>query len=282
MKKTCFALIPVIAALCFIPTVAEATALSDLTAATAGNTLANGNNVQDWHWDTLTGGGPGLKLESSSTGAPTSGQDLLEVLSTGANSTSGAVTRNGYFATSRTGTNSTDYGVYAEAGGGSHNYAIYGNTNQTNAGDLGVWGDARGASGATYGIYGTNASATGYAGYFNNSNGGYAAAFMGGNVGIGTATPSTLLHAYGGVITDTQTALGTTSTDGLVLTNTTAAANNAQQYSPRLHFTGQALENQRDRRKPDRRFHPRIAARSRHSQPIRQPCLEQSGQWRWL
>lgn len=34
-------------------------------------------------------------------------------------------------------------------------------------------------------------------------------------------------------------AIGTTSTDGLLLTNTTAAAVGAQQYSPRLHLTGQ-------------------------------------------
>jgi hypothetical protein len=57
-----------------------------------------------------------------------------------------------------------------------------------------VWGDAPGnGSVAAYGVYGTNGSATGYAGYFNNSNGGYAAAFMGGKVGIGTATPAALL-----------------------------------------------------------------------------------------
>jgi len=41
-----------------------------------------------------------------------------------------------------------------------------------------------------------------------------------------------------GAITDTQS-IGATSTNGLVLTNTTAAANNAQQWSPRVHWTGQ-------------------------------------------
>jgi trimeric autotransporter adhesin len=46
--------------------------------------------------------------------------------------------------------------------------------------------------------------------------------------------------AFTGAITDTQTALGTTSTNGLVLTNTTAATSGSpQQYSPRVHWTGQ-------------------------------------------
>lgn len=37
----------------------------------------------------------------------------------------------------------------------------------------------------------------------------------------------------------TRTAVGTTSADGIILTNTTAAAAGAQQYSPRLRLTGQ-------------------------------------------
>lgn len=36
-----------------------------------------------------------------------------------------------------------------------------------------------------------------------------------------------------------RSAIGTTSTDGIVLSNTTAAAAGAQQYSPRLHWIGQ-------------------------------------------
>lgn len=41
------------------------------------------------------------------------------------------------------------------------------------------------------------------------------------------------------VQTTTRAAIGVTSTDGDVLTNTTAAANGAQQWSPRLHWSGQ-------------------------------------------
>lgn len=40
-------------------------------------------------------------------------------------------------------------------------------------------------------------------------------------------------------VTITNAGIGTTSTDGLLLTNTTAAAAGAQQYSPRLHLRGQ-------------------------------------------
>lgn len=40
-----------------------------------------------------------------------------------------------------------------------------------------------------------------------------------------------------GAITGTQS-IGPTTTDGLLLTNTTAAANNAQQWSPRVHWAG--------------------------------------------
>lgn len=45
-----------------------------------------------------------------------------------------------------------------------------------------------------------------------------------------------------GVYTDTQNALGTVSTDGLILQNTTAAAGSAPQYSPRMRFTGRTWD----------------------------------------
>lgn len=43
----------------------------------------------------------------------------------------------------------------------------------------------------------------------------------------------------GGVVTQTHSGIGVTSTDGYLLQNLTAAAAGAQQWSPRLHFTGQ-------------------------------------------
>jgi hypothetical protein len=55
---------------------------------------------------------------------------------------------------------------------------------------------------------------------------------MNGNVGIGTWVPVSLLNVQ-------ENAIGSTSTDGLVINNTTAAANGSQQFSPRLRLSGQ-------------------------------------------
>jgi hypothetical protein len=45
--------------------------------------------------------------------------------------------------------------------------------------------------------------------------------------------------AFSGAITDTQAPTANTSIDGLILTDTTVASSGNQQYSPRVHFTGQ-------------------------------------------
>src|ERR1700693_4121479 len=85
MKINHSLLIPVIAALLFVPAVAQATALSDLTAATATNNINNGNNGQTWTWNTLTQG-PALTLNSSANTAAMDSQIILDVGSTGTNS----------------------------------------------------------------------------------------------------------------------------------------------------------------------------------------------------
>jgi len=193
------ALIPAIVALIFIPALANAsTPISTLGSATATNSFDNGNFGQTWTWNSLTSG-PGLYISSNDTAA-THPQLLFEVTSQGANSNSGVSTIAAQFTDSHSGTNSTNFGIIGDAENGTHNNGVVGETQGTNAGDSGVFGNSTGTSGATYGVQGTNASSTGYAGYFNNSNGGYAAAFMGGNVGIGTATPQSLVHAYGGEV----------------------------------------------------------------------------------
>ena len=63
----------------------------------------------------------------------------------------------------------------------------------------------------------------------------------GGQVGIGTASPLSTFSVYGGAISDTLS-IGTTSTNGVVLANLTAATSSVQQFSPRLHFEGQGWE----------------------------------------
>lgn len=97
--------------------------------------------------------------------------------------------------------------------------------------------------GATYGGTGVN----------NGSNtltlGGSTSITGGGTVALGgftltvPATGTAALLATGNIFTAAQTAqrdsIGTSTTDGLILTNATAAAVGAQQYSPRIRWTGQ-------------------------------------------
>jgi hypothetical protein len=93
----------------------------------------------------------------------------------------------------------------------------------------------------------TTAGAITLAGTLNIANGGTGSATappysLFGNITSGTAAPAyQTAPILSGSIETLQT-IGTTSADGIVLANTTAAANNAQQYSPRIHFTGKGWE----------------------------------------
>jgi hypothetical protein len=244
MKTFRSALFLFIAALSLAPASAKATAVSDLTAATANNDINNVNNHQTWRWNSLTTGGIGFA--STSTTAINS-QQLVTVVLNGTNSTSDVTSYAVNIQNDHAGTNSTDYGLYSLAATGTHNYGVYGlAASPANAGDAGVWGEAQGTA-ASYGIYGTTNSSAGYAGYFNNTNGGYAAAFMGGNVGIGTATPVNLLdigtsggiHIASGVPVGTSMALynnsGTLTWNGIALA-TGSSVSGTTNYLP--IFTG--------------------------------------------
>jgi hypothetical protein len=245
MKKTHSALFALVAALIFVPSFAHATALSDLTNATANNSTSNGAFRQTWNWDSLSNG-IGLDLSSNSTTAA-SGNVLLQVETQGAISTANQSTIAAAFSNSNSGTNSTNYAVSAVASGATHLDGVVGATqNSTSAGDAGVWGDANG-TGAIYGVYGLTNSPTGYGGYFTNTNGGYAAAFTGGNVGIGTMTPLNLLdigtsggiHIASGVPGSTSMALynnsGTLTWNGIALA-TGSSVSGTTNYIP--VFTG--------------------------------------------
>src|ERR1700677_3601459 len=59
-----------------------------------------------------------------------------------------------------------------------------------------------------------------------------------GNLSIGSSSPAVAFDLVG-VEHETNVSIGTTSTDGIVLINSTAATASIQQYSPRLHFEGQ-------------------------------------------
>ena len=64
--------------------------------------------------------------------------------------------------------------------------------------------------------------------------------YFSGKVGIGTTSPASVMEVSGGAQTVTVNAIGTTTTDGLLLRNTTAATSGQQQLSPALHFQGQS------------------------------------------
>ena len=229
-------------------TASALTPINQLTSATATQTFDNGNYEQKWTWNSLTGG-PGLSIESNGTAATSSPQVLFNVNLAGANSSSGVISEAAVVTNSHSGTNSTNYGVFGVSIDGTHNFGVYGASLNGSNGDAGVWGDGFTNYGVTYGIYGTNESPVGYAGYFSNaaSSGGYAAAFMGGNVGIGTATPLNLLdigtsggiHIGDGVPGSTSMALynnsGTLTWNGIALA-TGSSVSGTTNYIP--VFTG--------------------------------------------
>jgi len=101
---------------------ASSVLLNSIAAATGTNTINNGAHAQEWQWNTLAGA-TAFKLSSTSTAAASSAQKLLEVLLSGANSTSSQWTYAGYFSNTHTGTSSTNYGIYATASGGTKNWA---------------------------------------------------------------------------------------------------------------------------------------------------------------
>lgn len=96
-----------------------------------------------------------------------------------------------------------------------------------------------GGSGITIGTT-TITSGTNTRVLYNNSGvvGEYTVTGTAGSVVLSTS-PTITTPAITTSATITRDAIGATSTDGLILTNTTAAAAGAQQYSPRLRFTGQ-------------------------------------------
>jgi hypothetical protein len=154
------------------------TALSSITAAAAGHTIANANFAQVWNWDTLTTGNA-LTLESTSM---TSGH-LLNLVNNNAAASSSVLnvvttTTTDYiaaiygYATAATGAvdgvvgrtdSTTNYaeGVLGYATGTTGTiYGVEGKTPSTTAGATGVRGLAYGATGTTYGVYGETDSTT--------------------------------------------------------------------------------------------------------------------------
>jgi hypothetical protein len=257
MKNTCYTPLLLAVALGVIPALAHATALSDLTPATAAHTIDNGNNSQDWAWNSLgnsAGTIPYAMQFRSNSASLKDGTSLVTMVQAGVGTKSGSFTSYGLQVYNEhqetSGASSTNYGIWSQATTGNvNNFAVYGYVQGQKTGDVGVWGDAQAGLGSAtnYGVLGTSSGATSYAGYFNNTGGGYAAAFMGGNVGIGTATPVNLLdigtsggiHIASGVPVGTSMALynnsGTLTWNGITLA-TGSSVSGTTNYIP--VFTG--------------------------------------------
>lgn len=98
-------------------------ALSAITAATAGNTINNANFAQEWQWNTISSGN-GFYLSSTSTAAASNTQTLFRVALSGANATTTQSTFAGIISNTHTGTSSTNYALQLTASGGTTNYAL--------------------------------------------------------------------------------------------------------------------------------------------------------------
>ena len=96
--------------------------LSGITSATATNTINNTNNKQRWQWNTI-GADTAFVLESVSTTASSSLQNVFTVKLSGANATLGQTTKAGVFSNTHTG-GGTNYGLVVNAIGGSTNTAL--------------------------------------------------------------------------------------------------------------------------------------------------------------
>ena len=171
---------------------ASSVPLSGITAATGTNSINNGNHPQTWSWNTLDG--VGLFLTSSSTVA-TGGTVLFGAQMTGAHSTSGITSTALDISNLHSGTTSINVGISSSAQSGTTNIA-----------------------GKFEALSGTN----NYAIIVPSG---------GGNVGIGTSTPTSLLHVVPVHTTGIGVAVASsTTTSGSIMditgTSTALAANN--------------------------------------------------------
>jgi len=127
---------------------AGSAAWSDITAPSGNLSLAHGSNTTAFTFNSVTtssafsmsssslSSGILLDLSVSSTAAASNGQVVLNVTTSGANSTSSQSTFASSFLNTHTGTSSTNYAIYTSASGGTNNYAIYSNNGTIRLGDL--------------------------------------------------------------------------------------------------------------------------------------------------
>lgn len=106
--------------------------LSSILAATATNTINSGNFAQAWQWNTLAGISA-FTLSSTSTAAASNSQNILSILTSGANATATQTTYGMQVTNIHSGTASTNVAGYFNSSGGTNNYGII-----VNAGYVGI------------------------------------------------------------------------------------------------------------------------------------------------
>ncbi|MFA7285699.1 MAG: hypothetical protein WC011_02535 [Candidatus Paceibacterota bacterium] len=118
---------------------------SDLTVPTGNLSLAHGGYTTDFTYNSVTtdnaftlsssslSSGSLVNLAVTGTAAASNTQKALNISNSGANATSTQTTYGAFLSNTRTGTSSTNVGLYATASGGTNNYAAI-----FDAGDIGV------------------------------------------------------------------------------------------------------------------------------------------------
>jgi len=105
----------------YISQASVAASLSSLVAATASNSIDNGNNAQVWQFTGISQYAMSLDV---TTTAATTGSAVLFVDVDGANASANRRTHAGYFRNTHTGSTSTNVAGYFSATGGTNNFAI--------------------------------------------------------------------------------------------------------------------------------------------------------------
>ena len=125
-------------------TISAAAALSDITAATAANTINNGDKTQTWTWNSISNQS-GLKLSSTASGTiPNKTQKLFESVLTGAMINSSNASYAGYFDNQQT--IGGAYGIYARGYVAAQLEGIVNINGSLNVNNLVIWNN----SGVTY------------------------------------------------------------------------------------------------------------------------------------